>query len=124
MKIKYIISILVSVLALSLLACPITQKNSRRTWMLTYLGRYSNANIDYASSVTVSPDGKHVYVSAYNADAVAWFTRDSGTGALTYGDRYSNTNIDYASSVTVSPDGKHVYVAAYNADAVAWFRPD
>ena len=42
---------------------------------LTYVDRYSNVNIDGANSVTVSPDGKNVYVSAWNVDTVAWFYR-------------------------------------------------
>src|SRR4030042_179031 len=95
-----------------------------KTGVLTYLDRYSNVNINGAYSVTLSPDGKHAYVAASDANAVAWFTRDSGTGALTYGERYSDANIGGARSVAVSPDGKHAYVAASGANAVAWFTRD
>ena len=73
--------------------------------------------------MTVSPDGNHIYVAARDADAVAWFTRDSSTGDLAYGGKW-DTNIDGARSVTVSPDGNHVYVAANYIDAVAWFTRD
>ena len=52
---------------------------------------------------------------------VAWFTRDSITGALSYIDRH-NTDISATCSVIVSPDGKHVYVV--NGSAVAWFIRD
>ena len=82
MKIQYLISILVSVLALSLLSCPNTQSSNgdggvpAKTGALTYGGRYSDLNIEYTYSVTVSPDGKHVYVAADVADAVAWFIPD------------------------------------------------
>jgi len=54
------------------------------TGALSYIGSYSNANIDGADSVTVSPAGNHVYVDAYVANAVAWFNRDSLTGINEY----------------------------------------
>ncbi len=82
MKTKYIMPILVAVLALSPLACPNPESSGdggvpAKTGVLTYLDRYSNAtNIDGACSVAVSPDGNHVYVTAWTADAVAWFRRD------------------------------------------------
>jgi 6-phosphogluconolactonase (cycloisomerase 2 family) len=90
---------------------------------LTYGGSYSDENIEGAYSVAVSPDGNHVYVAAYNADAVAWFTINPD-GSLTYGGCYSDANIDHAFAVTVSPDGNHIYVAAGIANAVAWFSRD
>jgi 6-phosphogluconolactonase (cycloisomerase 2 family) len=37
-----------------------------------------------AKGVVVSPDGKHVYTTAYNDDAVGIFGRNSSTGKLTY----------------------------------------
>jgi len=72
----------VSVLALSLLSCPNTQSSNddggvpAKTGALTYVNRYSHNNINGARSVTVSPDGNHVYVAADVADAVAWFIPD------------------------------------------------
>ena len=79
------------------------------------------------SSVTVSPDGKSVYVTALFKDAVAVFSRDKTTGKLTQlsGDDgcvqwvgqanagcTSHNVLDNPLSVAVSPDGKSVYVAA------------
>ncbi len=61
MKTKYIMPILVAVLALSPLACPNPESSGdggvpAKTGVLTYLDRYSNAtNIDGACSVAVSP---------------------------------------------------------------------
>ena len=39
--------------------------------------------LDGAYSVTVSPDGNHVYAGGYTDDAIAVFSRKSSTGALT-----------------------------------------
>jgi 6-phosphogluconolactonase (cycloisomerase 2 family) len=82
--------------------------------------------LDGATTVTVSPDGSHVYVAAFDDDAVAVFSRNSSTGALTFVEVHKDgaggvDGLDYPTSVTVSPDGSHVYVAAYFDDAVAVF---
>ena len=77
-------------------------------------------------SVTVSPDGKHLYVAGDGDDAVAAFSRDSTTGALTFLEFQSNGSggvdgLDGIRFVTVSPDGKHLYSASVFDDAVAVF---
>ena len=82
--------------------------------------------IDGALSVTVSPDGSHLYAVGYYDSAVAVFSRNSTTGALTFVEVQVDgvagvDGLDYAYSVTVSPDGKHLYVAAWIDDAVAVF---
>ena len=82
--------------------------------------------IDGALSVTVSPDGSHLYAVGYSDSAVAVFSRNSTTGALTFVEVQVDgvagvDGLDYAYSVTVSPDGKHLYVAAWIDDAVAVF---
>ena len=41
--------------------------------------------LDFAFKVTLSLDGKHAYVAAYNDDAVSWYERNASTGALTFG---------------------------------------
>ena len=75
---------------------------------------------------TVSPDGKHVYVTGNASDAVAAFSRNSTTGALTFVDFYQDgvggvDGLDGAFPVSVSPDGDHVYVGGDTDDAVAVF---
>jgi 6-phosphogluconolactonase (cycloisomerase 2 family) len=90
--------------------------------------------LDGPRSVTVSPDGKHVYTASFTDDAVVVFTRDATTGKLTYvemlkdgaTDGSGNTidGIGGASLVTVSPDGKHVYATGYTDHAVAVFTRD
>jgi 6-phosphogluconolactonase (cycloisomerase 2 family) len=81
-----------------------------------------------ARAVAVSPDDEHVYVASGTDDAVAVFSRDSGTGALSFVeaqlDGVGNDGLDGASSVIVSPDGLHVYVTGADDGAVAVFDRD
>ena len=85
--------------------------------------------LDGANSVTVSPDGSHVYTTGYIDDALAVFRRDAATGQLTFvqvlKDGVSGVDGLYgASSVTVSPDGSHVYATGYSDNALAVFQRD
>jgi len=77
-------------------------------------------------SVTVSPDGRHVYAAGQSDDAVAAFSRNASTGQLTFVEVQKDgvagvDGLNGARSVTVSPDGKHLYVAGPIDDAVAVF---
>jgi DNA-binding beta-propeller fold protein YncE len=87
------------------------------------------------SALTVSPDGKHVYVASSFGQSVAVLSRNKTTGAVTQlvgtdgcvsedgtgGDCADGKALSGATSVAVSPDGKHVYVASNFIDAVAVF---
>ena len=82
--------------------------------------------LDDPQSVTVSPDGEHVYTAGFNDDAVAVFSRNSSTGALTFVEVQKDAvgvvdGLDGAISVTVSPDGAHLYAAGQVDDTVAVF---
>jgi 6-phosphogluconolactonase (cycloisomerase 2 family) len=79
-----------------------------------------------ATSIAISPDGAHVYVTGSPEDAVALFTRNGGTGVLTFVSTVRDglggaDGLAGAASVAVSPDGAHVYVAARGEDAIAVF---
>jgi len=79
-----------------------------------------------ASSIAVSPDGRHLYVAGAEACAVAVFSRNGTTGALTFVETKKDgvdgvDGLGGAISVAVSPDGRHVYVAGLYDDAVAAF---
>ncbi len=81
----------------------------------------------FASSLALSPDGHHLYVSGSHDDAVAVFARDATTGALTFIEAEKNgiggvEGLKLARSVAISPDGSNVYVAGQYDDAVAVFR--
>jgi 6-phosphogluconolactonase (cycloisomerase 2 family) len=85
--------------------------------------------LDGASSVTVSPDGRHVYATGAADDALAVFARDASADALVFVEDHQDGvggvfGLDGASSVTVSDDGRHVYVTGGLADAVAVFARD
>ena len=100
---------------------------------------------DWFFSLTVSPDGKNVYVASGGSDAIAIFDRDPSNGELTqktgtsgcisedgnsgYPDNTpgacaDGTALGYAYSIAVSPDGKSTYVGSAGSDAVAIFDRD
>ena len=98
--------------------------------------------LDNAVYVTISPDGRSVYVTGFSDDAVAVFDRDTSGGA-THGELSQKTGIDGCvsetgtegacsdaisligpRSVLVSNDDKTVYVAARDSNAIAVFDRD
>jgi 6-phosphogluconolactonase (cycloisomerase 2 family) len=88
----------------------------------------ADAEVDrpWAIAVSVSSDGKHVYVAGADDNAVAVFSRDASTGKLMVVEVEKDgvggvDGLGGARSVTVSPDGKHVYAAGADDDAVAVF---
>jgi DNA-binding beta-propeller fold protein YncE len=80
--------------------------------------------LDGASGVAVSADGKSVYVTSSNSNAVARFNRNTTTGAISQAagaagcislntpSCTSGHGLNGARDVAVSRDGKSVYVAA------------
>ena len=89
-----------------------------------------------SSSVTFSPDGKHVYVTAYSIYSIATFALDGVTGELTYVETEADGVDDPSDSgpevfglyepysVAVSADGKSVYAPGNSDDTVAAFSRD
>ena len=79
-------------------------------------------------SVAVSPDGKHVYVSADIDGAVTVFSRHSVSGTLTFVQSVENQPgenvLDGAQSVVVSPDNKGVYVVTRLSDTLVVYLRD
>jgi 6-phosphogluconolactonase (cycloisomerase 2 family) len=70
--------------------------------------------LDGVSSVSVSPDGAHVYTTAFRDDAVAVFERNAVTGALRFVQVHVDgvggvDGLDGATEATVSPDGAQLY---------------
>jgi len=82
-----------------------------------------------ASSVALSPDGAHVYVTGRNDHALAVFSRNAGTGELTFLEAQVDgaapvDGLRGASSVAVGPAGRFVYATGFLDDAVAVFDRD
>jgi DNA-binding beta-propeller fold protein YncE len=85
--------------------------------------------LDAAWAVSVSPDGKHVYVTSVGDDALAVFSRDAVTGSLAFVEAHFDgadgvNGLAQPEWVMVSPDGAYVYVAAVEDDAVGVFGRD
>lgn len=90
------------------------------------------------AQVVVSRDGKHVYVSGFNGDAIAIFSRNRTTGVLTQlpapagclaenGDGVACTDavgLDGPDGIALSRNGKQVYVAAGDSKTIAVFARD
>ena len=92
-------------------------------------GELTVDGLDSAGSVTVSPDGKHLYATGELDDAIAVFTRNSTTGFLTFVEVQRDgvgdvDGLDGAASLALSPDGKHVYAVGKLDDALAMFTRD
>jgi 6-phosphogluconolactonase (cycloisomerase 2 family) len=79
-----------------------------------------------AKRLTISVDGKHIYVPTTGDDAVVVFSRNSTTGALTYVETQKDgiggvDGLNGAFQAVVSSDDKHVYVVGSTDDAIAVF---
>jgi len=106
----------------------------RITGELTYITSLEDGidgvdELDVASNVAVSPDGRSVYVTAIGDDALSVFDRDETTGALALVESFKDgvngvEGLFYASSVVVSPDGRSVYVASIEGDTLSVFSRD
>jgi DNA-binding beta-propeller fold protein YncE len=91
--------------------------------------------LEGATSLTISRDGRNVYVAAAASNAVAILRRDPRTGTLrqlagkagctsetgTGGACRDGTGLWGAASVTLPPDGRHAYAAGFYSSAVSIF---
>ena len=71
----------------------------------------------------VSPDGKHLYLTAYNSSSILAFSRDINTGKLTFVEQ-ETTGLNRPFDVVVSPDGKHVYTTSVDNNSVVFYTRD
>lgn len=83
--------------------------------------------MDYPSDIRVSPDGKNIYVTSYNEDALLVFDRDTTTGLITYADQTFVDGQGQAAkiagwlSLAIDPAGENVYVVSNYDDALTTF---
>lgn len=73
--------------------------------------------LDGAGDVLVSPDGKHLYVTARTGDAISVFQRGSN-GTLTFLRAYKDGSfgldgLNFPGNMALSADGKFLYVPSY-----------
>ena len=81
----------------------------------------------YARAVTISGDGKNVYVTGGSDDAGAVFERDTESGDLTFIEYHKDgvdgvEGLDSPRGISVSSDGRHVYIAGSEDNAIAVFN--
>ncbi|MGE4191225.1 MAG: beta-propeller fold lactonase family protein [Thermoanaerobaculia bacterium] len=85
--------------------------------------------LDGAAVVTVSRDGRNVYVGGQYDDAIVVFARNTTTGALTFLERWKDGFgglelgvLDRPSSIVATKDGRQVIVAAADGDRISIFN--
>jgi CSLREA domain-containing protein len=86
---------------------------------------YTSTLLNGAYGLTVSPDGKNLYVTGYTSDSLLTLKRDAGTGRLSTAQVLTTTaaaGLNGVFRVIVSPDGNFVYTAAYDSDATCVFQ--
>jgi 6-phosphogluconolactonase (cycloisomerase 2 family) len=104
------------------------------TGSITYKGKFVDGvngadGLGTARNVDLSPDGKHLYLSASSDHSVSAYSRDAETGALTrvslikQGENGADC-LENAFWVEVSPDGKFVYVSSQTIGGISWFSRD
>ena len=95
-------------------------------------GTVNRTGISAAFGVTVSGDGKNVYVAGFNSNAIAEFSRNTETGALTqlaspndcvtsnsFGcGTVNRTGLTNPISIITSPDGSNLYAASGGSTAI------
>jgi 6-phosphogluconolactonase (cycloisomerase 2 family) len=90
-------------------------------------------NLDGATDIEMSPDGRAVYVTSFRGDAITSFARDPQTGALLESGCWAEggkggcaaaRGLDGAYDLAISRDGRSVYVAARFSRAIATFARD
>ena len=104
------------------------------TGALTFLeakfdGQAGVNGLDGVNSVAVSVDGKNVYATGAAEDALAVFSRNTGTGAITFQSMLVDgvngiDGLDGVSSVQVSFDGRYVFAGGYLDDSLDVFGRD
>jgi 6-phosphogluconolactonase (cycloisomerase 2 family) len=84
--------------------------------------------LDRPIGLTISEDGRFVYVAGEFDNAITVFSRDQSTGALSFSSVVRNTDpgvsgLAGAVGVAITPDQEHLYAASYSGSSLtAWSR--
>jgi DNA-binding beta-propeller fold protein YncE len=113
----------------------LVDRASRRRGCITVRALKGAGPIIGSEAITVSPDGRNVYVASSSRNAIAVFKRDRRTGKLTQASGTagciaagganrcaSGRGLAGPNSVAVSPDGKNVYATSFRSSSVDTFR--
>lgn len=107
--------------------------SGKLTFVEKYLDEVNGVDgLSGAWAITISPDGRHVYVTAYGDKAVTIFGRNTD-GTLTFIQTIKDgmfisggqtDSLEEPAAITISPDGKYVYVCSDAENAVTVFNRD
>ena len=114
---------------LALVAIVVLPLNAQLQYEQFVYEGYGSPFLDNASSVSVSPDGQHLYITSFDDMALSLFERNLNTGGLTYIEAYRNGvegvgGLEGTQAVLVSPDGRHVYASGFTESALVVFERD
>lgn len=96
----------------------VTFDRSHVNGTLTYLNMHKDGlggvdGLDAPFMVKVSPDGKHVYVTATDDQAISIFERNQTTGLLTFKSKMTDPSLNVVLGFDISSDGNHIYAAGH-----------
>lgn len=96
----------------------VTFDRSHVNGTLTYVDMYKDGlggvdGLDAPFMVKVSPDGKHVYVTATDDKAISIFERNESTGLLTFKSKITDPSLNVVLGFDISSDGNNIYVAGH-----------
>lgn len=102
------------------------------TGMLSFGGSLADSagELDYPTSLALSPDGKRAYIYLVNKGVISSFLRDSASGALSFESvssyAYSQPGmiINSHSHIIMSRDNRFLYQAATRCDGIVWYKPN
>ena len=104
----------------------VTFDRSHVNGTLTYLNMHKDGlsgvdGLDAPFMVKVSPDGKHVYVTATDDQAISIFERNETTGLLTFKSKMTDASLNVVLGFDISSDGNHIYAAGHADGKVVVF---
>ncbi len=83
--------------------------------------------LDGPRSIVISPDGKNLYVAAYDDNKLSVYSRNSVTGDASFLGVYEEGDQDVEEltgphALALSPDGKNLYVALWSNEIIVFDR--
>ena len=90
-------------------------------------GQHNIVGLLSPAGLSLSADGRHLYVAAEQADALLWFGRDTDTGLLTFGGILSDRagqidGLNGVMDIALNDDGSTVYAVASQDHAVSAYQ--